>query len=50
MHDSIKRLFKKTLKDLLYSTGNYITYLIIICNGKESEKEYMYMSITLPYT
>ena len=27
-------------KDLLYSTGNYIQYLIIY-NGKESEKEYI---------
>ena len=27
--------------DLLYSTGNYSQYLIIIYNGKESEKEYM---------
>ena len=30
-------------KDLLYSTGNYIQYLIITYNGKESEKEYIYM-------
>ena len=28
-------------KDLLYSTGNYIQYLIITYNGKESEKEYI---------
>ena len=26
-------------KDILYSTGNYTQYLIIIYNGKESEKE-----------
>ena len=32
-----------TNKDLLYSTGNYIQYLIIIYNGKESEKEYIYI-------
>ena len=25
-------------KNLLYSTGNYIQYLVIINNGKESEK------------
>ena len=25
-------------KDLLYSTGNYIQYIIITYNGKESEK------------
>ena len=27
-------------KDLLYSTGNYIQYLVITYSGKESEKEY----------
>ena len=36
-------------KDLLYSTGNYIQYLAITYNGKESEKEnihvHMYMYI-----
>ena len=26
-------------QDLLYSTGNYIQYLVITYNGKESEKE-----------
>ena len=26
-------------KDLLYSTGNYIQYLVITYNGKKSEKE-----------
>ena len=26
--------------DLLYSTGNYIQYLVITYNGKEPEKEY----------
>ena len=30
-----------TNKDLLYSTGNYIQYLVINYNGKESEKEYV---------
>ena len=32
-------------KDLLHSTGNYrcIQYLVITYNGKESEKEYIYM-------
>ena len=30
-------------KDLLYSTGNYTQNLIITYNGKESEKEYMYV-------
>ena len=33
----------KINKDLLYSTGNYIQYLIITYNGKVSEKEYIYM-------
>ena len=31
-------------KDLLYSTGNYIQYLVITYNGKESE-EYIYTYI-----
>ena len=30
-------------KDLLYSTGNYIQYLVITCNRKESEKEYIFV-------
>ena len=30
-------------KDLLYSTGNYIQYLVINYNGKESEKEWIYI-------
>ena len=40
----------KINKDLLYSTRNYIQYLITNNNGKESEKEYMYKGITLLYT
>ena len=28
------------------STGNYIQYLVVTYNGKESEKEYTYMYIT----
>ena len=32
---------KQINKDLLYSTENYIQYLVIIYNGKESEKEYV---------
>ena len=35
-------------KDLLYNKGNYIQYLVVTFNGKESEKEYMW--ITLQYT
>ena len=30
-------------KDLRYSTGNYIQYLVITYNGKESKKEYIYV-------
>ena len=26
-------------KDLLYSTGNYIQYLVITCNGKEYKEK-----------
>ena len=42
-------------KDLLYNTGNYIQYLLIPYNGKESEKAYLCMyvcitEITLLYT
>ena len=32
---------KQINKDLLYSTGNYIQYLVITYNGEKSEKEYM---------
>ena len=32
-------------KDLLYGTGNYIQYLAINYNGKESEKVYIYTYI-----
>ena len=32
-------------KDLLYSTGSYIQYLIITFNGKESEKKYITESL-----
>ena len=31
-------------KNLLYSTGNYIRYLIITYNGKESEKIYIQLN------
>ena len=34
-------------KDLLYSTGNYIQYLVITYNEKEYEKEYRYMCVSL---
>ena len=32
-------------EDLLYSTGNYIQYHVILSNGKESEKEYTYIYV-----
>ena len=31
-------IYKVDKHDLLYSTGNYIQYLVITYNGKESEK------------
>ena len=34
-------------KDLLYSTGNYIQYLVITYNGKESENVYIYVCICI---
>ena len=34
-------------KDLLCNTGNYIQYLIITYMGKESEKDYIYVSGSL---
>ena len=34
-------------KDVLYSTGNYMQYLLITYNGKESEKEKIYMYICI---
>ena len=35
--------YKINNKDLLYSTGNYIQYLVISCKGKDSEKGNIYM-------
>ena len=37
----VELLYTKQInnKDLLYSIGNYIQYLVITCNGKESEKD-----------
>ena len=38
----IKYLYKINSNNLVYnSTGNYIQYLIITYNGKESEKDYI---------
>ena len=32
-------------KDLLFSTGNYTQYLVINYNGKEPEKQYIYVYV-----
>ena len=37
--DQQSTVYKTDNKDLLYSTGNYIQYLVITYNGKASEKE-----------
>ena len=34
-----------TNKGLLYTTKDYTQYLLVTNNGKESEKEYLYLSI-----
>ena len=39
MYNTIQKI--ENNKDLPYSTGNYIQYLIINYNGKELEKEYI---------
>ena len=33
----------------MYSTGNYIQYLIITCNRKEFENVYMYVYVQLSH-
>ena len=42
-----KLLYIKYIKNkvLLYSTGNYIQYPVINHNGKEYEKEYIYIYV-----
>ena len=40
MHSTIYKINKE---ELLYSTGNYILYLVIIHNEKESKKEKKYI-------
>ena len=37
-------------KVLLYSTGNYIQYPVINHNGKEYEKEYICIRVTMLYS
>ena len=46
MQTIIYRMDKKT-KVLLYSTGNYIQYPVTNHNGKEYEKEYIYIYICI---
>ena len=36
-------------KNLLHSTGNYIQYSVITYKGKESEKEYLGISLGVPW-
>ena len=43
MHTTVYKTDKH--KDLLYSTGNYIQYLVINYNGKESKEEYRYIHV-----
>ena len=40
-------IYKINNKVLLYSTGNYIQYPLVNHNGKEYEKEYVYISESL---
>ena len=37
------------IKDLLYSTGTYTQYFVILFNGQESEKEYIHIYSTYMY-
>ena len=39
-------IYKINNNTLLYSTGNYIQHAVTNHNGKEYEKEYMYVCIT----
>ena len=45
--EKVKGMFIKIMylinKDLLYSTGNYAQYFVIMSKEKESEKEYIHM-------
>ena len=38
-------IYKVNSKNLQYSTENYLQYLVITYNGKESEKTYIYMCV-----
>ena len=44
---SLSLLDQITNRDLLYSTGNYTQYFVITYKEKESEKEYIYMYVSL---
>ena len=43
-NDTVLYIKQKNNKDLLYSTRNDIQYLVITYDGKESEKEHMWMN------
>ena len=38
---------KENHKDLLYDTGNYTQYFVITYEGKESNKDYTWISISI---
>ena len=40
-------MYKINNKGLLFSTGNYIQYLVTTCNGKKSKKEDIYLITSL---
>ena len=42
-------VYETCSKDLLYSTGNYIQYLVITCNGKELEIEHICMYVCMAH-
>ena len=46
MHTTV---YKRDNKDLLYSTGNYVQYLVLASDGKLSEKEYIYTYVYIIY-
>ena len=43
-NDTVLYIKQKNNKDLLYSTWNDIQHLVITYDGKESEKEHMWMN------
>ena len=45
VHTTIYKIDEQ--QGLLYSTGNYIQYFVIISDGEDSEKEYTYITGSL---